>query len=160
MISGEVTGDKEVARRFRALPDGVRGKVVDQVRRLTLLLQISVKKDKLSGQVLNVRTGTLRRSIDQQLLTGGDDITGIVSTNLKYARAHEYGFKEQVTVKEHLRLVKQAFGKPLKSPVWATVKSHSAKANLPERSFLRSALADMKPEIMAGLNKAVGDALK
>jgi hypothetical protein len=40
----------------------------------------------------------------------------VVGTNVEYARPHEYGFNGTVTVKEHLRLVKKAFGKSLKTP--------------------------------------------
>ena len=160
MITGQIIGDKEVARYFRALPDGIRSRVSDSIGRLTLALQRSVKMDKLSGQVLKVRTGTLRRSIDQRIVTDGTAISGIVSTNVEYAKKHEYGSQETVTVKEHLRLVKKAFGKELKSPVWATVKTHSKKENMPERSFLRTALADMKETIIKALDKAVGEGTK
>lgn len=151
---GYVVGDKEVARRFRSIPDGVRSRVTDTIGRIILRLQRKVMKDKLSGQVLRVRTGTLRRSIDQRMVTDGASVAGVVSTNVKYAKGHEYGAHGTVTVKEHLRLVKQAFGKPLKSPVWATVRAHSAKQNLPARSFMRSALAEMRTEIIAELEKA------
>lgn len=157
MITGTVTGDKEVSRRLRALPDGIRSRVVDSIGRLTLRLQRKVMQEKLTGQVLKVRTGTLRRSIDQRLLTDSNAVTGVVSTNVKYGKAHEYGSSGPVTVKEHLRLVKQAFGKTLKYPVWATVKAHSMNQNLPERSFLRSALADMRPDIMAELDRAIAE---
>lgn len=158
--AGAVIGDKEIARRFRALPDGIRSRVTDSIGRLTIRLQRKVMQEKLTGQVLKVRTGTLRRSIDQRLVTDSAAVSGVVSTNVKYAKAHEYGSNQTVTVKEHVRLIKQAWGKPLKSPVWATVKAHSAKQNLPERSFLRSALAEMKPEILADLEKAVGEGIK
>lgn len=160
MISGTITGDKEVSRRLRALPDGIRSRVVDSIGRLTLRLQRKVMQEKLTGQVLKVRTGTLRRSIDQRLVTDQAAVSGIVSTNVGYGKAHEYGHSGPVTVKEHLRLVKQAFGKTLKSPVWATVKSHTMNQNLPERSFLRSALADMRPEIMAELDRAIAEGVR
>lgn len=160
MISGTVVGDKEIAKRFRALPDGVRSKVIDKVQALVIRLQRMVRQEKLSGQVLNVRSGTLRRSIDQRMITDNTAVSGVVSTNVKYGRPHEYGSNETVTVKEHVRLVKQAFGRALKSPVWATVKTHTAKQNIPEKSFLRSALADMKPEILDELEKAAGEGIK
>lgn len=160
MISGYVIGDKEVARRLRAIPDGVRSRLTDSIGRLVLRLQRKVVQDKLSGQALKVRTGTLRRSIDQRMVSDGTAISGVVSTNVKYAKAHEYGSHEAVTVKEHLRLVKKAWGRELKSPVWATVKAHTARQNMPERSFLRSALNDMQPEIIAGINQAVGEGVK
>lgn len=67
--AGTVVGDKEIARRFRALPDGIRSRVTESIGRLILKLQRKVMQEKLSGQVLKVRTGTLRRSIDQRLVT-------------------------------------------------------------------------------------------
>lgn len=160
MISGYIIGDKEVARRFRALPDGIRSRVTDAIGRIALRLQRKVMQEKLSGQVLKVRTGTLRRSIDQRMVTDSNAVTGIVSTNLKYGKAHEYGSHDTVTVKEHLRLVKKVWGKELKHPVWATVKAHPVKQNLPERSFLRSALKDMQADIVASINKATGEGVK
>lgn len=158
--AGTVVGDKEIARRFRALPDGIRSRVTESIGRLALMLQRKVMQEKLSGQVLKVRTGTLRRSIDQRLVTDNNTVSGVVSTNVKYGKVHEYGSTDTVTVKEHVRLVKQAWGKQLKHPVWATVKAHAVKQNIPERSFLRSALADMKPEIMAALERAVSEGIK
>lgn len=154
-----IFGDKDVTRYFRALPDGVRSKVIDSVGRLTLRLQARVMKEKLTGQVLKVRTGTLRRSIDRVLLTDQKYVVGIVSTNVSYGKAHEYGGLQTQTVREHLRLVKKAFRKDLKSPVWSTVRSHSRTVNLPERSFLRSALAEMQDDVVADVEKAVADGI-
>lgn len=158
--AGTVVGDKEIARRFRALPDGIRSRVTESIGRLILKLQRKVMQEKLSGQVLKVRTGTLRRSIDQRLVTDNGAVTGVVSTNVKYGKKHEYGSTETVTVKEHVRLVRQAWGKQLKHPVWATVKAHAMKQNIKERSFLRSALDDMKPEILAELDRAVAEGIR
>lgn len=155
MIQAEVTGDEVVAYRLRRVPEQVKGRVRDTIGRLALKLQRQVMQDKLSGQVLKVRTGTLRRSINQAMLEEGDTIAGIVSTRVKYGKAHEYGFKGPVTVKAHLRTIKQAFGKPLKAPVTVTVKAHTANINLPERSFLRSALKDMAPDVQRSLQAAI-----
>lgn len=151
-IDGIVTGDKEVARNFGRITPAVRVELVKAVGRITLKLMRESVQNKLSGQVLKRRTGTLARAVTQSPRTFevGQTIVGTVGVNditgkggrapVKYGRAHEYGFSGTVTVKEHLRLVKKAFGKQLKSPVWSTVRTHSARVNLPERSFLRSAL--------------------
>lgn len=152
-----VFGDKEVSRRFRTLPEGVRSSVTDSITLLTARLKRKVGQEKLRGQVLKVRSGRLWRSVRGEVITDGNIVSGVVSTNVKYGRTHEYGSDETVTVKEHLRLVKKAFGRPLKSPVWSTVKTHTAKQNLPERSFLRSALAEMQGEIVGNIEKAVAD---
>lgn len=152
----EVTGDREVIRHFQSIPGNVQLSLERAVGRLALKLQRRVMMSKLTGQVLKVRTGTLRRSIDQAVVREAGGVVGIVSTKVKYGRQHEFG--GQVTIPEHLRLVKQAFGKELKFPVYATVKQHTAR--FPERSFLRSALAEMRPEIVEDLAAAVGEGIK
>lgn len=158
-LSGEVIGSSQVVERIKSITPRVRSAVVERVQRLTIKLQTHVVADKLQGQVLNVRTGRLSRSIQQAVTDSGTSVTGIVSTAVKYGRAHEYGFKDTVNVKAHMRTIKEAFGKPLKSPVEASVSAHTMRMNLPERSFLRSALADMSEEIRQGIREAVGEGL-
>lgn len=160
-ITGEVRGDREVVADLHRFDAAARGEIQKGIGRITLKLLTRVKAQKLSGQALNVRTGRLRRSITQRIEASANEISGIVGTNVDYAAAHEYGFKGAVSVKQHLRLVKQAFGRSLKSPVWSTVGAHTKNVSLPERSFLRSALADMKnsgaieAEIDASLARAI-----
>jgi phage gpG-like protein len=155
MITAKVTPAATVVERLRGIAPNVRSALENRIQRLTIQLQRHVVQDKLQGQVLNVRTGRLQRSIQQAMITNSDDILGVVSTNVSYAKAHEYGFSGTVTVKEHLRTIKEAFGKSLKEPVTFTVSSHSAKMNLPERSFLRSALNDMAGDIRTQIQQAV-----
>lgn len=160
-IRGEIKGDREVIADLRRFDAAARGEIQKGIGRIALKLMIRVKAQKLTGQVLNVRTGRLRRSITQRIEASASEISGIVGTNVDYAAIHEYGFKGAVSVKQHLRLVKQAFGRPLKSPVWATVGAHSKNVSMPERSFLRSALADLKgsgaikAEIDAAITRAI-----
>jgi hypothetical protein len=53
--------------------------------------------EKLSGQVLKNRTGTLRRKINYEVRETPTGITGSVGVKLSYAAAHEYGFDGVVT---------------------------------------------------------------
>ena len=160
MIDAYLVGDAEVVRKLESLGPRMREELKAGIGRAVLKLQREVRSGKLSGQVLKVRTGNLRRSIDQAVTDTGSQVVGMVSTNVKYARAHEYGFKGVVTVKQHMRLQKQAFGRPI-SPREVSVSQHTAKMNLPARSFLRSALADMEAsgEIRAEFEAAVSRAL-
>lgn len=151
MIKIWVIGGQEVTARLDKIVPEVRLAVTGSVRRLLLMLQRKVKEEKLSGQVLHVRSGTLRRSINQRLELSDTAVTGVVGTNVSYAGVHEFGGR--FTVKEHSRLVKQAFGKELRFPVWARVGQHDI--NFPERSFLRSALREMENEIRTTLEKDV-----
>lgn len=162
MITGEIKGDREVVADLRRFDAAARGEIQKGIGRIALKLLVRVKAQKLSGQALNVRTGRLRRSITQRIEASADEISGIVGTNVDYAAVHEYGFKGAVSVKQHLRLVKEAFGRPLKSPVWSTVRSHSRDVEYPEHSFLRSALKEMKEKgvIEAEINAAIDSAVK
>jgi len=117
-------------------------------------------RNRLSGQVLNVRTGNLRRSIHHQVTSSGGLVVGEVNTNVRYGAAHEYGFAGTVNVKASMRQIRQAFGRPLKSPRYVQIRAHSRNVRLPERSFLRSALCDMKPGIEADLQKSIERALR
>lgn len=48
-------------------------------------------KQNLSGGVLNVRTGNLRRSVTTVLAKEGSDRLALVGTGVEYAPIHEYG---------------------------------------------------------------------
>ncbi|MEQ1663176.1 MAG: HK97 gp10 family phage protein [Thiobacillus sp.] len=178
-ITGEIKGDREVVADLRRFDAAARGEIQKGIGRITLKLLTRVKAQKLSGQALNVRTGRLRRSITQRIESGAEEISGIVGTNVDYAAAHEYGFKGAVTVKQHLRKLRTASKFALRKVggkdigVYekkqgkltggiATVKSHTRNINLPERSFLRSALADLKASgvIETEIDKAIARAIE
>ena len=143
MIHGYLVGDAEVTARLDALPTKLRDEMRVGIGRCALKLQRMVKQDKLNGQVLYPRTNRLKNSIKDVVMDEGDKVVGIVSTLVKYAPIHEYGFRGTVTVRESLRTIKQAFGRPIAARQ-ITVKAHTRQMNMPERSFLRSALADLE----------------
>lgn len=154
MIKLEFIGGEEVAQKLQSISPAVHGNLVRAITKLSIQLQAKVQSEKLSGQVLKNRTGTLRRSINYKIDESADRVTGRVGTNLKYGLAHEFGFHGAVNVKAHLRMIKQAFGKPI-APKQVMVSAHSRTMNLPERSFLRTALREMIPEIQATIDQAV-----
>lgn len=147
MIRGYLIGERETVAKLGELKDRVREGAKKSVIRLTLDLLRRVKHEKLSGQVLNVQTGRLRRSVTHRVSEQGSVITGIVGTNVEYARVHELGFKAPVSVKAQLRQIKEAWGKPLKVAKNMYIKPHTRQMDFPARSFLRSALRDMEPRI-------------
>lgn len=130
------------------------------IGRLTLKLLIKIKSEKLSGQVLNVQSGRLRRSMTQEVRGQGTNVvSGIVGTNVEYAPPHERGFHGVVSVKAHMREIKQAWGRSI-APRSVEVSGHSRSVNIPARSFLKSALNEMTPEIQASLMRAIDAGLK
>lgn len=150
MINYHVDGDAKLS----ATVDRIDAEVRQSIARSTLKLLIKVKREKLNGQVLNKRTGRLGRSITQKLIELSNGVAGIVGTNVEYAPPHEYGFNGDVTVKAHLRMIKKAFGKSI-SPKQVSIKTHTRKVNLPENSFLRSALEEMRKEIKQDLEVSI-----
>lgn len=156
-MSIQVVGADEVIQRFEQLGPKAMDALSQSVAILVLKLKRHIAQGKLTGQTLHVRTGTLRRSIldSGKVFRTGSAVIGSVNTNVKYGRVHEFG--GSISVPAHLRLVKQAWGKELKFPVWSNVRAH--QATYPERSFMRTALADMKDEIVRDMTEAVRSTL-
>ena len=79
------------------------------------------------------QSGRLASSID----TDSDETGAIIGSNAVYAAIHQFGADDlSVQIPEHNRRISQAFGKKLSFPVYQTVKSHSAKLNIPARPFI------------------------
>lgn len=158
-----VTGEREVIRKFETFPESLRSALRGTVKDLGIKLQNKVKSEKLSGQVLNIRTGKLNRSIMEVLVEGDQAISSVVWSNLgapSYASFWEFGFNGSQTIRAHLRMMTTAFGKTVKEPRKILVPSYSKQVNQPARSFLRTALRDMEPEINDSIDRAVDGAVK
>lgn len=87
-----------------------------------------------SGQTL-VDTARLMNSIVGEGFK--DKVT--VGTNVEYAAAHNFGIDKEIEqqVREHVRRISQAFGKPIEMKA-VTVKAHGRKIHmqLPAREFM------------------------
>lgn len=159
MIAVTLSGDRAVALELRGMTLRVHDALRRAITRESLLLLAAVKEEKLSGQVLKTRTGTLRRSINRRQTETATGIRATVGTNLSYAAIHEYGFDGTQTVRAHMRHITQAFGRPLATSVMVSVGGFERHVHMPERSFLRSALAERRPAILAALEAAVAKAV-
>jgi len=163
VIQVEVIGDREVVARIGRVGPKVHLQLVKAMQRLMIRLQAYVKGAKLSGQLLHVRTGAGRRSVAVRVEETPGEVAGSAGVfggpTLPYMRAHEYGFSGAVTVKEHLRRVKQAFGRPI-DPVEARVSSHTRQLSLDERRWLRSALDEFGPAMGQVLAETVQEAVQ
>ena len=153
MITAKLENGKELTKRFKDSIPEIQNGVQKEIMRLALKMTGKVM-GKLSGDVLRVRTGRLRRSIHPEWDFRQGYSGATVGTNVEYAAIHEYGFSGSVQVKSFQREMTKAFGKPI-SPTQVTVRAHTRNINMPERSFLRSTLREMNSEIVEGLQKAV-----
>ena len=158
MITAYLVGDEQLLERLRALPDAINLGLLRGITRLGIELQSDVQQDKLSGQVLRSRTGSLRSSIDLRVDQSGGAITASVFSDSRYAGVQEYGFAGTVSVRASLRRIREAFGRPIAEKT-ISVRAHDRRMDLPERSFLRSALEDMTPAIRDGVEAALAEAV-
>ena len=170
MISVRFSGLPQVGTRLTGAAAKLLKGIEEAVTREALNLVAYIKQNKLSDQVLHVRTGRLRRSITARFEgKGTGSFKAFVGTNVKYARIHEYGFEGSVSVKahvvkEHTRLQKIAFGKLMKEPKVVTVREHAVQAHsmnmkMPARPFLRPSLEENAGRITTNIRKALTGAL-
>ena len=158
MITAYIVGDQQVLERLRAVPDAVNSGLLRAITQLGIELQRDVQQDKLSGQVLRSRTGALKSSIDLRVDQNGGAITANVFTDSRYGGVQEYGFAGTVSVRASLRRITEAFGRPIGEKT-ISVRAYDRRVDLPERSFLRSALEDMRPAIRDGVEAALAEAV-
>jgi phage gpG-like protein len=165
MLNVSLTGDKALIQRFKLMGPNVQKALLRKVTILTLALERLVK-EKLSGGVLNVRTGALRSGIHHDIESTPTKVTGSVasSRDVPYAAIHEFGGSIN-------HPGGTAYYIDGKSGIAQFVSNTSAIAdllprtkphviNLPERSFLRSSLRDMSERIKTELGEAVKEGMR
>ena len=160
MLNVQLVGDRELVARFSAMPGRVHAALLKKVSALALMLEGKVKGEKLSGQVLNVKTGALRRSIFETVDDSATRIVGKVASSgdVKYAAIHEFGgvipahdiVPDKAKALAFLLGGKQVFA----------MRVHIPDVEMPERSFLRSSLSEMEPQIVSGLREAAREGLQ
>lgn len=150
--------DRAIELKIAAIPELLRAALSKKLLALALKLERHIKEDKLSGQVLNVRSGALRRSIFTTIESRGDYVVATVasSSDVKYGRIHEFG--GTIHVPEIFPVKAQAlhFVVNGKDVFAKHVKAHDV--TMPERSFMRSALTDMRDDIVSEIRKTVEEA--
>lgn len=153
MISAEVRGSKELATKFDGMTAAVHASLLKKIYSLTIQLATRVRR-KLTGEVLQVRSGNLRASIHEDVKDTPTEIIGRVfsSGDVKYAGIHEYGgvVPAHVVVPNKARALAFVVGG---KQVFA-MRANIPDVKMPERSYMRSSLVEMKSDIIAGLTEA------
>lgn len=168
MHSISLVGARELVTRLEGTTPAVHAALLKKVTVLSIQLQGQVVRQKLSGQVLNVRSGALRRSITQAVDDKGSaGVYGRVFSagDVKYAGIHEFGgvIKHPGGTKF---FIDRATGRAKfisnnsEAAAWAYPETRAHDIKMPERSFLRSSLGDMEGRIVSGLKEAVVGALR
>lgn len=156
MISAAIGGLDGMTARLDALPETVAASLAAEIERLSGVLRERIER-KLSGEVLQQRSGRLAGSISVDIEQSGLTVNATLSSDVPYAASHEYGG----TLPAHEILPKS--GRALAFP-WRGQQRFFKRVSLPsvtmpERSFMRSALAEAEPEIRAAIEAAAREAM-
>jgi phage gpG-like protein len=145
----------KVVRKFERLPVAIRGAVLRTMTKIGYDLTGHIQQDKLQGQVLHHRTGNLSSHVHPQTTDSGNLITtvvGIDSNAVPYAAIHEYGGYIHVPEVSGPLMVFDKGGETI-----FTRRRAAFTAHMPERSYLRSGLADRKDDYLRDIDAAVGE---
>ncbi|MGH6834947.1 MAG: hypothetical protein ACREC9_05190 [Methylocella sp.] len=143
----------DVAFDAQAVQDALLG----QADALRGALQARIQQ-KLSGEVLETRSGALAASIISSIENDGSATSvSISSTGVPYAAIQEFGGKtaahDIVAVKAKALAFSMGGGQTFAKSV------HHPGSTIPARSYLGSSLAEMRDEIESGFKQAVLAAL-
>lgn len=150
-VQMQILGVPEVTARLQGLIPRIREVVAGALAEYGQELSGTIKEDKLSGQVLNVRTGALRNSITPLEVTQAEVMFGGASggAGIVYAKIHEYG--GTITAKRAPYLTFRT-----EDGRWHRVKS----VVMPERSYMRSSFQETSQTGVQMIRDAVMEAIQ
>lgn len=123
-----------ILRRFHVLANEIKNRV----------------RQKLSGEILNVQTGALRRSIQERVEDSTNRILAIIyqSGDVKYGKAQEFGVDIYPTKSEWLKFQTKDGG-------WVMTKH----VHIPARPYMIPTLHEWEAKIVEELHAAVKEGL-
>ena len=155
-----VRGLDDLSASLDGLPSGVESRLAETAQRLGAALRDRAA-EKLDGDVLQRRSGRLLGG----LAVSTDGASGAIAmrvgvdlAQVPYAAFQEFGFNGVETVRAHLRQIRQAFGRPIRERQ-VEVRTHDRRIDYAAHSFLRQALEEMTPDILATTRAAIDDAV-
>jgi phage gpG-like protein len=158
MFEVSIGGGAEVVAQLGELPQRMHDAILIKMVELEQRLIAKVVAN-LSGAVLKVKSGELRSSIRGEIVDDGAVISATVgSYGVEYARINEYGGKTRAheilpSKAKALHFIYEG------REVFAAIVHHPG-SNVPARSYLNSALADMEDEITVGMVEAMVEATR
>jgi phage gpG-like protein len=139
-LVGTETFQEKLTRAHATL----REKILSCMKTQMFAVAEYIRNNKLSGQVLNRRSGDLSRATTGQIVEAGEQqVIGVVGTfGIPYAGVHEFGWSGEKTIS-------QVFGRP--------VVPHAVEFHYPERSFIRIGVDDRYDSVLDAF-RGVADA--
>ena len=154
MIKAWVVGHTQLANKYTNLRARLVQRIYVTMVGLADDLTAYIKMNKLSGQVVNVRTGNLRNSIKKVVIENGSQITAIVGSNVPSKPVPYAGWLENGTpAYDIVPKEKKALAFQWKGKQFILKKVHHP--GIAGRFFMRDSLAEFKPIIIMRLNNAI-----
>jgi phage gpG-like protein len=156
MLQFSLEGAAELSARLAALPDDLRAALAEKIDALAQDIYAQVVGVNLSGGVLETRTGALRNSIHLRRDGQGSSAEIVADGGAPYDAIHEFGGKtaaheiipDKAKALAFMFNGKQAFARRVTHP----------GSQIPERSYLRSALAEKGADILQAIADVVTEA--
>ena len=149
----EVSGAAATIARLSRAHQSVFAAVKTALSLETAALKARVQ-EKLSGEVLQVRSGRLRDAVTARIEIDGDVAHATVAVEgVPYAAIQEYG--GTVHLPEIVAERAKALAFVVKSEQVFAVHARAHDVTIPERSYLRSSLAERSEAIAAALRNAL-----
>ncbi|HEY1794915.1 MAG TPA: HK97-gp10 family putative phage morphogenesis protein [Stellaceae bacterium] len=155
-MAATIEGLEALVGRLEAMPGKLTAALGDEAARLGEALRAAVERN-LSGAVLQQRSGRLASSIDVSIERTGSAVSATVGSDVPYAAIHEYG--GVIPAHEILPKSARALAFPWQGRERFFKRVELPAVQMPERSFMRSALAEMAPEIRAAMAAAANRAV-
>lgn len=155
-MGATIEGLDALAARLEAIPGKLAAALGEEAARLGQELRATVERN-VGGGVLQQRTGRLAASIDVSVERSGAGVSATVGTDVPYAAIHEYG--GVIPAHEILPQSARALAFPWQGRERFFKRVDIPAVQMPERSFLRSALTEMAPEIRAAMAAAASRAV-
>lgn len=143
---------EELASKAEAIVSAVRAEMVAQTGNLLAY----IKDEKLSGQLLNQRSGNLKRSGFTEVQETAESAIGYVGfgRTVPYAAIHNYGGTIHIPEVSGKLMVFERGGETV-----FTRRHRAFDVNMPERNYLESSATEREPIIREGFRDAIEAAI-
>ncbi len=160
MFALDLDGFDAAIARLASCPAAIGAALAAKAAEAAATLADRVRTDKLSGGVLDPRSGALRDSIVADVSAEADGLRATIGSNgdVKYAAIQEFGGK--TAAHEILPGKAQALAFIAGGALRFARKVEHPGSAIPERSYLRSTLDEMSDEIAAALTDAAVESLE
>jgi hypothetical protein len=158
MITAHLVGVEEALSRLRAMPETADIGLARAITKLGIDLQRNIQENEFTGRSLTGRFGSLSSNADLSIDQTAHEVAATVSGGGR-SPMREKGFTGRSGLKDNLRHLKRAFGRPPFEKM-ATAQVGDRRSALPESSFLRWTLEEMTPLIRDEVEAVLSEAVK